>query len=296
MPTDFDALRAAPLPDSFDRTADWLRSVPPPTPSPVRPLLLTIALAAVLGACAWPVTSGAVLGWVVEARTTDASALIAALDEAIAAEDRLTAEIEPADGAAAVRYVVLDADAARRAQAVAETRADEVRLTTLDADVREPLALAAARWVGVSAGPRLSDDALQDALDRAFAGHPRLAPRVGRDPDGRRVLALGDHVRLVLHPETRVARSGDAVSLRGGDLSGFTIGGVPVARLLGSALADGARLDSLTGAAAAARVLSLDEAAAQLDSLGVSRDALRGLLGSAPGPDSVRSVLIRIPD
>ena len=296
MRTDFDPLREAPLPDSFVRTADWLRAAPPPRPLEARPLLLALALTVAVGACAWPVEREAVLGWVVEARTTDAHGLLRALDAAVPAEGRLSAEVEPTGGGvSAVRYVVFDGDAASRARAVAEGAARgaaaSVRVSTLDAPVRQPLGAVAARWLGVSANPRLSDAELQEALDRAFADHPSLAPRVGRADDGRRVVELDENVRLVLHPENRLGRVGDrAFMISGGDLSGFTVGGVPVLQLLGL---DGVRRpgDSLAaGPSVRARTLSDAEAAALADSLGISPGALR------PPSGPTRTFVIRVPD
>ena len=296
MPTDFDALRKTPLPDSFDRTADWLRSAPPP-PSRTRPLALGVALAVVVGACAVPVASDAVVGWAVEVVAADGLEVVRALDAAVPAEDRLSADVAPAGDLEAVVYVVLEDGAAERARARAEAEGFDVRVRPLGLEVRQPLGLAAARWLGVSGSPRVSDADLQLALDRAFAGHA-LAPRVERGPDGRRALALGSAFRIRgLDPETRVARRGSTVSITGGDLSGLEVGGVPIGRLRGADEgAVEAALDSALAAARArpgtAEVRVLDAPTlARLDSLGLSPAVLDSL---AAGAGTVRQFLVRI--
>ncbi len=302
MRTDFDPLRDAPLPDSFDRTAAWLRATPPPRASPARPLLFAVALAALVGACALPVETEAVVGWAVEATAADGRALVRALDDAVDGVDRLSAEIAPTaapgDGVEVVRYVVATADAAGRAEDAAR-RADArtVRTAPVDVAVRQPLGLAAARWLGVQATPRVSDADLQAALDRAFAGQ-RFSPRVERGPDGQRALVLPGSRLDGLDPDTRIARSGSVATISGGDLGGLSVGGVPLGRLRGAdEAAVRAALDSAlaAGGAVGARVEVLDgDLRARLDSLGVDLSDLPSL----PGADSAvtRGFFVRFPD
>ena len=289
MPTDFDALRQAPLPDSFDRTADWLRHAPQ-KPGPARPLLLVAVLAAVVGACAVPVSSGAVVGWAVEGAAPDGHALVRVLDGAVLAEDRLSADVlegEP-HGLEAVVYVVLEAEASERARVAAEGAGFKVRVRPLDLEVRQPLGVAAARWLGVSGSPRVSDADLQLALDRAFAGHD-LAPRVERTADGRRALVLNRAFRIDgLDPETRIARRGSTISIRGGDLSGVTIGGVPTDELSRLTPSDLRALD------AEIRALEGDPFA-RLDSLGPPPPDLDAYMDSLEaGSTYTRGFLVRI--
>ena len=281
MTSEFDPIRQAPLPDSFERTAAWLRAAPPPRPSPARPLGLAVALALAVGACSWPVASEAVVGYVIEATTAEPRALVRALDAAVAADARVSAEVEPRGETSAVRYVVLDAEAAQQAVGAARAEGVAARVSPLDADVRQPLGLAAARWVGITATPRLDDADLQAALDRAFADHPTLAPRVGRDDRGRRVVEIGEAFRLVLPPGSQIRRSGPVVSLRSprGAPDG-TLGGVPLADLLGGP--------------AGSRRGAGDDLRALFDSLGVPPDALDDLFDQPA--DSFRTRLIPVPD
>ena len=290
MPADFAPLRDAPLPDSFDRTAAWLRSAPPPRPPPGKPLALAAALALAVGACAWPVEADAVVGYVVEATTGAPRDLVRALDRAVAADARVSAEIEPRGAAAAVRYVVLDAGAADQAAQAATAAGVEARVSPLGAGVRQPFGLAAARWVGVTASPRLDDAELQAALDRAFAEHPALAPRVGRDGRGRRVVGVARGLRLVLPPGARISRSGSVLSVVG-DFGHVGDDGTGRARLsdLLDDLAPGVTVDTTN-----ARARSMEEVRARLDSLGVAPEALDDLLYG--GADSARSYLIHVPD
>ena len=302
MRTEFDPLRTAPLPDSFDRTADWLRAAPPPRPSPTRLALVVAALVVLVGACSVPVETEAVVGYAVEAVTDDAGALLHALDAAVPAGQRVSAEVGPVEGGAeVVRYLVLDADAADAAEAAARGRGGSVRVTPVGAAVRQPLGLAAARWLGVTANPRLSDADLQAALDRAFAGHPTAAPRLERAADGRRALALGEHVRVDgLDPGTRVARAGSTIVLSGGDLRGFSVGDVPIGRVAGVAALDSSAFASLLDSLGAGRgevrgtfTLSGEGLLRRLDSLGVSPE----MLGFPGGRiDSARGLFVRVPD
>lgn len=302
MPSDLDVLRTAPLPDSFERTADWLRQAPPPRSGPARPILLAVALMAVVGACAVPVSTEAVVGYVVEATTDDPNGLVDALDAAVRATDRVSVDVESSGDSAAVRYVVLDVQASERARRVAERQGSSVRVTPLDAPVRQSAAAAAARWLGVSASPRVSDADLQAALDRAFAG--RRAPIVRRDAQGRRAIDLNEHFRIDrLDPETRISRKGDATAISGGDLSGLVVGDVPLGKLLGVILNDQQRaalVDSLR-ANGSIRTLSLDSTQG-LDSLRLRQsldalfgDSTRTTFGDSTRMDSLRFFL-RIPD
>ena len=292
MTSEFDPIRQTPLPDSFERTADWLRAAPPPRPSPARPLALAVALALAVGACSWPVASEAVVGYVIEATTAEPRALVRALDAAVAADARVSAEVEPRGETSAVRYVVLDAEAAQQAVGAARAEGVAARVSPLDADVRQPLGLAAARWVGITATPRLDDADLQAALDRAFADHPTLAPRVGRDDRGRRVVEIGEAFRLVLPPGSQIRRSGPVVSLtfpRGGPAD--STGGLPDGALGDVSLAD--LLGEPVGTVDRRRVEG-DDLRALFDSLGVPPDALDDLFDRRA--DSVRTRLIPIPD
>lgn len=293
MPSDLDPIRTAPLPDSFERTADWLRHAPPPRSGPARPLLLAVALMALVGACAIPVSTDATVGYVVEATTSDPTALVEALDDAVAAPDRVSVDVEPSADGAVVRYVVVDAQASEQARQAVEREGAQARVTPLDAPVRQSVAATAARWLGVSASPRVSDADLQAALDRAFAG--RRAPIVRRNADGQRALDLDEHFRLDrLDPETRVIRDGDATAIRGGDLSGLTVGDLPLGELLRLAPTKrhlAALLDSLAAAdSGGVRVTSLDSTRR------LSRADIEALFGSGARTDSTRQFLVRIPD
>lgn len=282
LPDDFDALRRAPLPDSFGRTAAWLCA--PRRRTPAGPLVAVLAAVVLVSACAFSVSAPLRLGSVVEVKVADPYAFVRALDTAVPPDARFGTEVEPLPGGRfVVRYSLL-ADATDAARGAARALADSVRVAPLSADVRTPLGIVAARQIGVSITPRLSDAETQAALDRAFAGS-RLAPRVGLDPAGRRIVTLAPGVRLVLRPGMRVVnldRAGAAV----GVLLGWPTPEATPDAILDSLLGPDAR----RGARPAARSLSTDDAARLLDSLGVDLDALR----SRPG-DSVRTTITRIP-
>ncbi|MGB3543706.1 MAG: hypothetical protein WBA11_12360, partial [Rubrivirga sp.] len=118
----------------------------------------------------------------------------------------------------------------------------------------------------------------------------------------RRVLHLGDAFRIDgLDPETRVARRGSTFSIRGGDLSGLEVGGIPLGEIATLSRDDlEAVLDSVRARPGAVRVRALEgDAQARLDSLGVdpavldsiARDALNSL---GEGRVTTRGFFVRI--
>ena len=273
MRSDLAPLTQTPLPDSFDRTARWLRSVPP-RPSRTPPVAALVLLLSVVGACSWPVEVEHRAGHVIEVRSTSPASLhhpvVQALDRLVPAERRHLVELEPTGpgGGAVVRYAVLGdapgvAEAWRRA-ALEVTGARSARVLPLDVPARERLGLVAARrLLGVSASPEVSDAQMQRALDRAFTGREALAPQVGRAPDGSRVLHVAGRVQLRLQPGMRVA---------------------PLPGLDGAlVITTDARpdLDALQVDGRAARSLSTDSSSLALDDLPPPiRDAVRELIGA----------------
>ncbi len=286
MRSDFDALRRAPLPASFDATAAFVRRPRPPRRRPGRSLAVVAVLALAAGACAWPVSAPLRLGSVIETTAADPYAVVRALDALVPAASRLGTEVEPVGGGrSVVRYAVLGADAPREAAAAL---GGPVRVTPLAADVRTPLGVVAARQVGVSLSPRLSEAETQAALDRAFAGS-RLAPRVGRDPAGRRVVEVAPGVRLLLRPGARLVPLTHLPGAAGGPAGRHTVRGA-AAVVFDAPVPPGQRraaLDSLLGpdvpTVRRRIVVSRADAARLLDSLGIDASVLsRG--DSTPPP------------
>ena len=180
MRSELDPLRAAPLPDSFGRTAAWLRETPPPRrrrphAAPLVVLLLVVA------ACSWPVRTPVASGSVIEVLSTDSlradHPAVRALTQLVPDAHRQLVELEArgADegGGSVMRYTVLDADAATAArwrdsvEALPGTRA--TRVLTVGMTERRPLGLRTlTRVLRVSPEVRLSDRELRAELGRAF--------------------------------------------------------------------------------------------------------------------------------
>lgn len=223
MRTDLDSIRSAPLPDSFDQAAAWLRDAPPPRSrrAPARALVAAAILAA---AAFWPVDTTVAAGSVIEVASADR---IGAGHPALVALDRIVPDVhrrlvkvesvgEEGDGGTVLRYAVLGA-APETAEpwrdtvaALPGTRASRVLL--LDVTRSRPFGVSAARRVlGGPPGPGLSDAELQVEVDRvAFASGP-IRLRIRRAPDGAYPSPSPDRVTIRPRPApTGSAHTGSA--------------------------------------------------------------------------------------
>ena len=213
MRSELDPLRAAPLPDSFGRTAAWLRETPPPRPRRA-PAVSLVALL-VIAACSWPVRTPVASGSVIEVLSTDSlradHPTVRALDEMVPDGHRQLVELETRDadegGGSVLRYTVFDADAETvgrwrdSVEALPGTQA--TRVLTVGMSERRPLGLrTVARVLRVAPGSRLSDRELRSELNSALREVAPLRIRVERTANGSRL------VRVEGPPP---ARSGDAV-------------------------------------------------------------------------------------
>ena len=237
MRTDFDPLRDAELPDSFDRTAAWLRAAPP-RPSRARPVAL-LALVALAGAWSWPVRTTVAAGAVVEVLSADsvgaAHPALATLDDLVPVDFQHFAEAE----GRTLRYAVLGASPAAvdgwRAAVAALPSTQAARVLPIALARRRPLGLVATRrMLGISPTPLLSDAELQAELNRVFADAQALALTVERAPDGRRRIRVAAQLSLDLAPGTRIAPlpgatdSAAGLTLSTRDHEAVRIGGRPL--------------------------------------------------------------------
>lgn len=324
MRSDFDTLRDAPLPDSFDRTADWLRATPPPRTRRA-PAVAFVALLVLIAAWSWPVRTTMAAGSVIEVLSADAigtdHATLLALDQLVPDEHRHLAEVDDGiEGAGRVlRYAVLGADRAdvdRWRDAVAALPSTQAtRVLMIDVTQRRPLGMVTAeRVLGVSTTPHLTDAELQTELDRVFAQAGTLSIRVRRTPDGGRRLQVGDALSLDVTPDARVVpipkseTHEGVIVIRGDNLGQVRIGDESVDDLLSRSGASAFRmvLDSLPpGVAEALRErleahdVSTDALSADSLHLGVRVDSVSRFLMfrsdslARPRPDSVRAETVR---
>ncbi|MEO0557490.1 MAG: hypothetical protein AAF170_04820 [Bacteroidota bacterium] len=218
MRSEFDPLRSAPLPDSFERTAAWLREAPPPQTRRA-PATVLVALLLIIGACSWPVSTTVAAGSVIEILSADRIGVghptLVALDRLVPDEYQHHIEVagigdEGADGTV-LRYAVLGADGEsieRWKDSVAALPGTEAaRVLEFNVTERRPAGVITVQRVfGVSATPHLSDTELQAELDRVFSDATPIIITVRRADDGQRMLNVGDHVTVKVRPGTRVSR------------------------------------------------------------------------------------------
>ena len=207
-------------------------------------MALAVALALAVGACATPVERDTPLGFAIEwtayGEVGPGHHTVRALDALVPAAARFAVETSraerpsvprghewPAGGSwTRVRYT---ADAPRRAQADAWADsmralvgAYNVRVAPVVERGRVSLAAATLKRLGRAispSDPAVSDEALQAVLDREVdrlgsgPGSPyhRLRPRVGRLPDGRRIVAQGEASAVLLEDGVRIWVRPDAV-------------------------------------------------------------------------------------
>ena len=200
MRSELDPLRTAPLPDSFGRTAAWLRAAPPPRPRRP-PAASLVALLLVVAACSWPVRTPVASGAVIEVLSTDSlrtdHPTVRALTALVPDARRQLVELETRDadegGGSVMRYTVFDTDAETAArwrdsvQALPGTRA--TRVLTVGLSERRPLGLRTlTRVLRVPPGARLSDRALRAELGRAFETVEAIRVHVDRTGAGTRLV------------------------------------------------------------------------------------------------------------
>jgi len=218
MRSEFDPIRSAPLPDSFERTAEWLREAPPPRTQRA-PATTLVALLLIIGACSWPVSTTVAAGSVIEILSADRIGVghptLVALDHLVPDEHQHLVELagvgdEGSEGTV-LRYAVLGADRAS-VQRWRDTMAvlpgiEAARVLTLDVRERRPFGVFTVRRVlGVSSTPHLTDAEFQLELDRVFSDATPITIRVRRMDDGQRVLNLGDNVTVKVRPGSRISR------------------------------------------------------------------------------------------
>lgn len=219
MRSEFDPLRSAPLPDSFERTAAWLREAPPPPPTRRAPAISLVALLLIIGACSWPVSTTVAAGSVLELLSTDRIGIghptLVTLDRLVPDEHQHLVELagigEEGSGGTVVRYAVLGADRRTvlrwRDTMTTLPGIEAARVLKLDVTERRPFGVFTVRRVlGVSSTPHLTDAELQVELDRVFSDATPITITVRRAVNGQRMLNLGDHVTVDVRPGTRVSR------------------------------------------------------------------------------------------
>ncbi|GAB5536928.1 MAG: hypothetical protein Rubg2KO_31770 [Rubricoccaceae bacterium] len=248
MRSEFDPLRSAPLPDSFERTAEWLREAPPPPRTRRAPATTLVALLLIIGACSWPVSTTVAAGSVIEILSADRIGVghptLVALDRLIPDEHQHLVEVagvgEEGSEGTVLRYAVLGADdktVERWKDSVAALPGTEAaRVIKLDVRGRRPFGVVTVQRVfGVSSTPHLSDAELQMELDRVFSDATPITITVRR-VDGQRMLNLGDHVTVKVRPGTRVSRvptpdsSTTGILIEGTEPNDATIDGRPIGR------------------------------------------------------------------
>ncbi|MEM8558426.1 MAG: hypothetical protein AAGG50_11445 [Bacteroidota bacterium] len=200
MRSEFDPLRSTPLPDSFERTAAWLRETPPPRTRRV-PVATLVAVALVIGAWSWPVRTTVAEGSVIEILSADrigaGHPTLVALDRLVPDEHQHFVEVarvgDQGSEGTVLRYTVLGADgeaAERWRDAVTALPGTEAaRVLKLDVRKRRSFGVVTVRRaLGARSAPHLSDAALQAELDRLFSDIIPITFTVRRSADGQRVL------------------------------------------------------------------------------------------------------------
>jgi hypothetical protein len=187
MRPEFDPLRSTPLPDSFERTAAWLRSAPEPAPRPprTRAALLAAFVVVFVAACSWPVAVTVPVASLVEAVSEEedagtlAARLFRELGEGASGERHAEIRLERAEGGA---QVLRFAFSARRDPAAVAQWADSVKahpsirqvhVVRLDTTVRNPLGLALVRRA-LGLPPSPSEAEVASGIERALEAPPRI--------------------------------------------------------------------------------------------------------------------------
>lgn len=181
MRSELDPIRTAPLPDSFERTAEWLREAPSPHTRRA-PATTLVALLLIIGACSWPVSTTITAGSVLEILSADrigiGHPMLVTLEQIVPDEHPHLLDLvsvgEEGAGGTVVRYAVLGADRASaerwRDTVAAIPSTEAARVLQLDVTQRRPFGVFTVRRVlGTSPMPHLSDAQLRVELDRMFA-------------------------------------------------------------------------------------------------------------------------------
>ncbi len=293
MRSELDPIRTASLPDSFERTAEWLRDAPPPRTRRA-PATTLVALLLIIGACSWPVSTTVAAGSVIEILSADRIGVghptLVVLDRLVPDEHQHLIELagvgdEGSEGTV-LRYAVLGASptAVNRWRDTMATLPgiEAARVLMLDITERRPLGVFTARRVlGVSSTPHLTDAELQVELDRVFSDATPITIRVQRTVGGQRMLNLGDHVTVTVRPGSRVSRlpnpdsSTTGILIEGTEPGDAAIDGRPIGRpgpmgrslTFEGATSDEVALDSLPPEVARAMRDQLDAHLRRIDSL-----------------------------
>ncbi len=208
MRSELDPLRTAPLPDSFDRTSDWLRAVPPRRPHrlPVAALLLLLVAVA---AWSWPVDvteqKGAVVEAISDERIEAGHPALELIDRIVGDDRQHLVELEAlghewTEGTV-VRYAFSGDSPVRvsvwRDSLGAVGGVRSVRVVPIETSQRRPLGVEAARrLLGVRVASRTTDRELRVELDRLFAGSPTSADHTALLADTVRVIRLGERMTI----------------------------------------------------------------------------------------------------
>ncbi len=220
MPSEFDPIRHAPLPDSFGRTSDWLRAVPPKRQRRF-PAAILIALAVGVAAWSWPVDVTERAGVVVEAMSSDrveaGHAALLLLGRLAGSERRHLVELEALgddwESGTVVRYA-FSGDSPVGASVWRDSLASvpgvrRVRVVPIETRQRRALGIQALhRLLRLDASDTLTDGALRSELDRLFARSNPPSSRSGLDTT--RIIRLGDRMTIRSSPGVTVYRSARA--------------------------------------------------------------------------------------
>ena len=275
MRSELAPIRTAPLPDSFERTAEWLREAPPTRPRRA-PVTTLVALLLIIGACSWPVSTTVDAGSVIEILSAERIGIghptLVTLDRLVPDEHPHLLDLvsvgEEGSGGTVVRYAVVGAErtsVARWRDTVAALPGTEAaRVLRLDVTQRRPFGVFTVhRVLGTRSTPHLSEAQLRVELDRMFSAASHVPIHAERTRISVRTRS-GTRFERLPNRDTTATR----VFFKDAE-HGTGIEGLPLNRILSgpNAVSFEMRLDSLPPDVARRLRDQLDERIRRVDSL-----------------------------
>ncbi len=312
MRSELDPLRTSALPNSFDRTSDWLRAAPPRRPRRL-PAAVLLTLLLVAAAWSWPVEVTEQTATVVEALSSErveaGHPTLQLIDRIVGDERAHLVELEALGekwmGGTVVRYAFAGDSPVRvsvwRDSLASVEGVRRVRIVPVETRGRSRLGVEAARrMLGVRVTSRTTDRELQAELDRLFARSPLAASPSAPVGDTLRIVRLGERLTIripdgaTVYP-VPVGKGGPkalfVTPLDSGALQQRRIWISPH----GARQPLGIRLDSLSPQAARVLRDQLDEIMRRRDEAGDSLPRVLRIRASNTHPDSSRVPLSPLP-